>query len=495
VNGNKQVAMFNNPYSLTKDSVGNIYVADTLNNAVRIIVSVGYSYVVSTLCNTGLTAPIGITVDDSDIVYVTSGNKIMKIPTTGPSTGVATTIAGADVSGNAVNTTGALARFNRPSALEFSRDYAYLYVADTNNHVIRSVYMDDGGIFNVGLVAGTPQTPGQIDGMAGDFQGNRLRNPIGLTVDVNGQIYIADTGNNAIRLLYTAPGGIKYVGTFAGPTANGNLNPGDIPSTDEPLTPPLTPYSGYASLTAARFTSPTNTVLDSAGQNLYVTDLGNNRVRRIDLIANLVYNYAGNGQGWVQEYLDTTRMSSPSDIMFGLYGEIYVVDSANNSIIKISANAEYQWILENNIVGSTGATGAAGRTGATGPIGFGLGVSPMGEWTSGSTYIGSTSPTPGTRIDIVTYNGSLYLCTQTIPVSTVPPPADTANWRLYVSVGATGAVGRTGATGAVAPTGATGPQGIRGATGLPGSAVFTGSTGPTGPAGFGVAVSPKGVWV
>jgi collagen type VII alpha len=117
-------------------------------------------------------------------------------------------------------------------------------------------------------------------------------------------------------------------------------------------------------------------------------------------------------------------------------------------------------------LGVTGATGINGVTGPTGPIGIGIGTSLKGTWVAGQTYTTNS----GTSPDAVTYNGSLYICLNTVQSAT-SPDQDPTNWLRYVQQGGTGPTGPLGATGA---TGVMGPTGIKGDIG------FTGPTGPTG---------------
>ena len=128
--------------------------------------------------------------------------------------------------------------------------------------------------------------------------------------------------------------------------------------------------------------------------------------------------------------------------------------------------------------GATGPTGINGVTGPTGPIGIGIGTSLKGTWVSGQTYTTNS----GTSPDAVTYNGSLYICLNTIQSAT-SPDQDPTNWLRYVQQGGTGPTGPLGATGATGVTGPTGIKGDIGFTGPTGPTGLKGDTGTTGPAG------------
>jgi len=124
-------------------------------------------------------------------------------------------------------------------------------------------------------------------------------------------------------------------------------------------------------------------------------------------------------------------------------------------------------------IGVTGPTGPRGATGVTGPsgaTGVGVGGNLSGVWESENLYAAGANPA------IVTYNGSMYVCIQTMTVLRVDPPnIDTAYWRLYVSQGATGSVGTIGTLGQFL---------YNGDAGVAGSSFFVyRATGPTGPNG------------
>jgi sugar lactone lactonase YvrE len=105
---------------------------------------------------------------------------------------------------------GTSARFNQPSGIVISSTGIF-YVADTNNNAIRRI---DAGI-NVTTIAGA-QSPGYIDGSALTA---RFNGPIGISIDNNNNLYVADTNNNSIRQI---PSGFTSVVTFAGGIIAGN---------------------------------------------------------------------------------------------------------------------------------------------------------------------------------------------------------------------------------------------------------------------------------
>jgi hypothetical protein len=189
------VALFNYPKGLATDGT-NLYVADGTNNRIRkIVISTGY---VSTLAGSGSAGfadgtgtaasfnnPSGLATDGT-YLYVTDMDnyRIRKIVI---ATGVVTTLAGSGAT-TSVNGIGTSAAFDRPYGL--ATDGTNLYVAGNNDHAIRKIVISTG---LVTTLAGTLNTPGSSDGASALFH-----NPYGVTTDGT-HLYVADTNNNLIR--------------------------------------------------------------------------------------------------------------------------------------------------------------------------------------------------------------------------------------------------------------------------------------------------------
>ncbi len=197
LDGNVADATFSSPYGVSTDAMGNVYVADKYNNKIRKITKAG---MVSTLAGrtyngstdgTGASAmffnPTGVAVDTAGSVYVADfGNhKIRKIT----AAGMVSTIAGSGAAGS-TDGAAATATFNYPQGIAVDTA-GNVYVADTNNHRIRKITA--AGV--VSTVAGS--------GIAGDTDGAgssaSFNYPLGVTVDTNGVICVADTYNHKIR--------------------------------------------------------------------------------------------------------------------------------------------------------------------------------------------------------------------------------------------------------------------------------------------------------
>ncbi|HYC60416.1 MAG TPA: SMP-30/gluconolactonase/LRE family protein, partial [Thermoanaerobaculia bacterium] len=242
-----------------------------------------------------------VAVDAAGNVYVADGNHTIRMIST---SGEVTTLAGlAETSGTATGR-GAHARFNGPSGLVVSSSGA-IYVADTFNHAIRKIgpngfttdFVGYPGIFGFFNASGTSA---------------RFRNPRGITIDGSGNLYVADTGNHAIRMITS--GGV--VSTLAGTGSPGNAN--DVG-------------------TAASFTSPTGVVYDAASNALYVADTGNSVVRRITLPGAVVTTFAGTMSTAGHIDGNPGRFFSPTGITVDPLGTFYVSDTTDHTIRSITS--------------------------------------------------------------------------------------------------------------------------------------------------------------
>jgi sugar lactone lactonase YvrE len=171
-------------------------------------------------------------------------------------------------------------------------------------------------------------TPGLVNASG---TGAELNQPVDVTVDLAGNVYISEQGNNDIRKV--APGG--SVSTLAG---KGTAGYKDGPGVD------------------AQFNVPEGIVVDNAG-NIYVADSQNNVIRQITP-AGVVSTYAGNGtSGHVDGPGATAEFSRPTGLAIDKARNIYVTDFGNNVIRKISATGLVTTFAGN---GSAGLTDGAG---------------------------------------------------------------------------------------------------------------------------------------
>lgn len=210
--------------------------------------------------------------------------------------------------------------FEYPSGLAIDAK-GNIYVADTDNNAIRLV-MKDG---KVSTLAGS----GKIGSQDGIGKGASFDHPSDVAVDKNGTVYVADTLNNAIRK-------IAADGTVTTLTEASNRPIEYFPGAVE--------YAGSfrdGPIASARFNEPSGLALDAKG-NLYVSDRGNQRIRYIDFAAGTVNTVAGGGElanqaPYVEgDYVDgdakQSRLNAPEGLAITPDGTLIIADSLNHAI-------------------------------------------------------------------------------------------------------------------------------------------------------------------
>ncbi|MGA2052797.1 MAG: hypothetical protein ABSH19_05740 [Opitutales bacterium] len=235
------------PIGATTAPNGNLIVADWQTATVKSLSPDGNSFSVlaSTATSPFLQNPVSVATDAQGDVFVASidNNSIVKIAPDG----TVSTFAGTPGQSGSTDGTLANALFSEPRGLATDAD-GDLFVADEGNSNIREIFPDG----TVTTVAGGT-SPGSTDGVGSAAGFNQ---PRGLAVDSDGDIIVADTNNDTIRMI--APDGT--VTTLAG-------TPGQAGNVDGPGN-------------QAEFNMPRGVSVDASG-NIYVTDTGNNEVRRI----------------------------------------------------------------------------------------------------------------------------------------------------------------------------------------------------------------------
>jgi len=366
VDGIGTAAKFSDPSGVAVDTAGNLYVADGISIR-KIVISTG---AVTTLASSFVN---GISVDTAGNLYVTDfyGNRIRKLVI---ATGVVTTLAGS-TEGYA-NGTGTAAKFYNP--YDVAVDTAgNLYVADTHNHSIRKLVIATGAVTT----------------LAGSTQ---FSLPLGVAVDTAGNLYVADYDYDSIRKLVIATG---VVTTLAGSSAGSADGAGPT----------------------AKFNKPHGVAVDTAG-NLYVADYGNNRIRKIVIATGVVTTLAGSTQGFNDGTGTAARFYSPSDVAVDMAGNLYVADTANYRIRKMTPLVSTTF---STTVGNASAAQSFRVSGnsltanltVTAPTGYEVSLS------SGTGYAASVNMTPTAGVvnsvliyirlaaitGVGTYNGNITL--------------------------------------------------------------------------------------
>jgi len=189
-------ASFNDPSGITTDGT-NLYVTDLVNHLIRkIVISTG---AVTTVAGTGssgsangtgtsasFNGPSGITTDGTNLYLADFNNHLIRKIVI--STGAVTTVAGTGSSGSA-NGTGTSASFNLPYGI--TTDGTNLYVVDTSNHLIRKIVISTGAVTTVAGTGSSGSANGT--GTSASFNG-----PTGITTDGT-NLYLADSNNHLIR--------------------------------------------------------------------------------------------------------------------------------------------------------------------------------------------------------------------------------------------------------------------------------------------------------
>jgi hypothetical protein len=220
-----------------------------------------------------------------------------------------------------------------------------LYIADTDNNLIREVNVD-------GLISAVAGTGAQgFGGDGGSATSALLDSPAGVAVDSSGNIYIADTNNNRIR---EVSGGV--IATIAGTGVSG--------------------FSGDGgAATSATLSSPGVIAVDSNG-NVYFSDAGNNRIREISgttintVVGNGTQGYSGDGGQATAASLDT-----PGGLAVDAAFNIYIGDTHNNRVRMVTF--------------ATGVIGTIAGTGVKGFNGDGPALTTQLAWPNGVAVDGS----------------------------------------------------------------------------------------------------------
>ena len=206
-----------------------------------------------------------------------------------------------------------------------------VYIADASNSRIRKVIISTGII---STYAGNGTSGYTGDG--GQATAAELGNSRGVAVDANGNVYIADASNSVIRKVTTA----GIISTVAGNGTGG--------------------FSGDGSqATAAKLAGPSRVAVDAVG-NIYISDYGNNRIRKVTT-AGIINTVAGNGtSGFSGDGGQATaaELSTATDMSFDASGNLYFSDIWNYRVRMVNPSGIISTIVGNGTAGFSGDGGA-----------------------------------------------------------------------------------------------------------------------------------------
>lgn len=273
----------------------------------------------------------GVAVGPDDAIYLAdSGNQRIRTVRSqtvgGATTWTVSTLAGNGTAGFA-DGPGASAQFNNPQGVAVDAA-GVVYVADTANNRVRRIASDG----TVSTLAGDA-TPGMQNGAGSQA---RFNAPQGVATDNQGNVYVADTGNAAVRMIN--PGGT--VSTLAG---DGTVGSNDSPS--------------------ARFDGLVGVAVEGQNVYVYLSDTGNHRIRRLD-VAGTVITVTGAERGFKDGSASQARFAEPSGIAIDGAGKIVIADGVNSLIRLVdpdlAANGSNQAVITLAGTGVRGLTDGAG---------------------------------------------------------------------------------------------------------------------------------------
>jgi hypothetical protein len=283
-------ARFDGPRSVALDAAGNLIIADTTNDRIRRV------------------AP----------------------------NGVVTTIAGTgDIFLDAPNGTQATQQFLwRPSSVVVNPADGVIYVSDTLRDVVRRI-LPDGTMH---IVAGTTDALSTVNGDGGPARSARLKWPRGLALDSQGNLYIADSLNSVVRKVTPEGTILNVAGVYGQEGYNGD----------------------NIAATTARLKGPIDVAVDAAG-NLYIAEGSSFRIRKVGTDG-IITTYAGTGTAGFSG--DTgpakdARISNTEYLATDRGGNLYLFDGTNNRIRRVTPDGKIYTIAGTGQLGSTGDGGNA----------------------------------------------------------------------------------------------------------------------------------------
>jgi len=347
------------PSGIALDGAGNLYIADSLHNRIRMVCASATSAtiqgtscagagIITTIAGSGnpsytgdggqaasatLSGPGDVAFDGAGNLYIAdSGNGVIRMITA--VTGIITTIAGNNggtVCGSGNDAVGdgcpaTQATLNQPEGVTLDAS-ANVYIADTNNHRIREVSAATGVI---STIAGNGFTnPNGTGGYNGDgiaATSAKLDFPYAVAFDASGNMYIPDSANQRVREVMAVGGVIAPSSTIS--TLAGTGNAGSTPCTATPV-----------AANQGDVWSPSGVAVDAAG-NVYIAESQNAAIRKVSAATGLISTMAESGCGdfYASAVFQPVQLYGPVGLYLDGSGDLYIADTLNMVVREIQGN-------------------------------------------------------------------------------------------------------------------------------------------------------------
>lgn len=373
------------------DAVGNVFIADQTNNRIRRVSAL--TGVITTIVGDGAFAfsgdggpavtaslrnPAGISLDNAGNLLIADQHN-NRVRRVDHATGIITTVAGNGAA--AYSGDGGLAvaaGLNEP--LGVTTDTAgNLYIADASNNRVRRVDAVTGIITTI---AGTGSQGFYGDG--GLAVSAALYYPRAVAIDAGGNYFVADSFNNRVRRIDAATGVITTVAGSGTPSFSGDGGPA----------------------VSAGIRSDWGVALDSSG-NLFIADSGNGRIRRVDAVTGIITTVAGNtGSAGDGGPATAAALNYPYGVAVDITGNMFIADTHNQRIRKVAPGGQITTVAGNGSYGFSGDGGPA--TSATFRDPSGVAVDGAGNlFVADQANCRIRKVTPGGTITTVAGNGTV----------------------------------------------------------------------------------------
>jgi len=374
LNQNGQLATkssLNYPSGVATDTKGNVYIADTVNYVVRQVSSKGTMVGIAgntklcqdpiKLCGDGATAkgaqlnyPIGVATDSAGNVYIAdTGDNRIRVVNMGTTTitiagvniapGVIQTVVGTgapcatSLAGSCGDTGPALsAQLNNPQGVAVDAA-GNIYISDSGDRRIRIV--STSGVISAYAGSGNPCFPRQGCGNNGPPTSANLSNPWQIVLDGSGNLFIADASTNSVWEMVAATQTMTIVAGFGLPGFAGDGGPA----------------------TSASLNTTRGVAVDAIG-NVFIADAGNQRVRQFTVGGN-ISTFAGGGSGNDGSVATSAILGGGRGVALDSAGNLYIADTYNNRIREVTPSSPPSTIGTITTIAGTGIAGFAGDGG------------------------------------------------------------------------------------------------------------------------------------